>query len=187
MAKFGFYRDNIEQSRLQIGIRWIVDILAVAALAVFLVAELGNSMTVVGRSMEPTLASGDVVLVNEISQDLIPLRRFDVIVFSMPDSSERTSIKRVAGLPGETVQIIDGVLLINGEAVESEYYREPFTIGGTAEELLTLGSDEYFVLGDNAGSSEDSRFSGVGNVRTDQVLGRVWFCISPTEHVGFIH
>lgn len=186
MAKFGFYRDNIQESKLHSVIRWIVDILAVAALAVFFVAEFGDTEAMVGRSMDPTLASGDVVLLNRISQDLVPLERFDVILFELPDGTGRTSIKRVVGLPGESVQIAGGELLIDGEAVESEHTAQPFTIGGVAEETVTLGEDEFFVLGDNAGSSEDSRFAGVGNVRKEDIAGRVWFCISPAEHVGFV-
>ncbi len=184
MAKFGFYRDNIENSPLQIVIRWLVDILAVAALGIFVVAEWGNPHTVVGRSMEPALYSGDVVLVSRFSRHLAPVERFDIIEFDLADGTGKTSLKRVVGLPGETIQITGGQLLIDSQPVDMEEYEDILTVGGTAEEPLTLGEDEFFVLGDNPGSSQDSRFSAVGNIPQEHILGRVWFRIAPTERFG---
>ena len=141
-------------------------------------------MTVSGNSMSPLLNADDVVLVNQLSYDLGKPDRFDVVVFRREDG--KANIKRIIGLPGETVQIRGGQVYINGEVLPDERELGTVSLAGLAENPITLGEDEYFLLGDNQNSSEDSRFSNVGNVKEDQILGKVWFRIFPAINMGSI-
>ena len=104
----------------------------------------------------------------------------------MPSGRTRTATKRVVGLPGETVQITDGQLLINGEAPEEDIYVSDIEYAGEAQEPVELGKDEYFVMGDNHTDSDDSRLPSIGNIKKDDIFGKAWFIVSPGKHFGFI-
>ena len=95
-------------------------------------------------------------------------------------------MKRVIGLPGETVQIIGGLVYIDGAPLEDESGLGQVSLAGRAGSPITLGEDEYFLLGDNRDSSEDSRFANVGNVKADQIQGKVWLRILPILKLGFL-
>ena len=159
----------------------------VCAAAVLLVLFFGYRVSNAGDSMNPALKNGDVVLVNRLVYQIKSPARGDIIVFR-PGGNEKThySIKRVAGLPGETVQIIDGSVYIDGEKAESDIYTSDIEYAGTAEEPIELGEDEYFVIGDSAGVSDDSRTEDVGNVRLEDICGEAWFVASFGEDFGFI-
>lgn len=178
-----FYQEN-EQSRLHFIVHWIVDIVVVIALACFTVYGFGGRMEVNGGSMKPTLDSGDVVLINRLAYDLGTPKRFDIAVFSRTDSE--LNIKRIIGLPGETVQIKNNKIYINGEILKAEGFLSMATIAGIAEYPIELGEDEYFLLGDNRESSEDSRFQSIGNVKRDQLVGKIWLRIEPFPEFGLI-
>lgn len=173
---------NEEDSLLRRVVSWVTDIIVVIALGCFTVYAFGNQVMVSGNSMSPLLNSQDVVLVNRISYDLGKPDRFDVVVFQREDG--KANIKRIIGLPGERVQIQNGDIYINGQVLEHQ--QGEITLAGIAENPITLGSDEYFLLGDNQNSSEDSRFSNVGNVKEDQILGKVWFRIFPAIRMGLV-
>ena len=132
--------------------------------------------------MKPALDSGDVVLVNRLAYALGSPRRFDIAVFSQGDQA--FNMKRIIGLPGETVQIRENQVYINGEPLEAEGALDAASIAGLAEYPMELSEDEYFLLGDNRESSEDSRFSSIGNVKRDQLIGKVWFRIQPFSQFG---
>lgn len=178
-----FYQDR-EQNRLHATVKWIVDIIAVVALACYTVYSFGSRVEVSGNSMTPVLNSGDVVLVNRLAYDLGSPKRFDVVVFLRPGSGY--NIKRVVGLPGETIQIKENHIYINGELLETEEPLTLVTIPGVAEYPIELGNDEYFLLGDNRDSSEDSRFSTIGNVKKEQLVGKVWLKFEPYSDLGLI-
>ena len=146
------------------------------AAAVLLVVFFGYRVSNAGDSMSPALKNGDVVLVNRLIYQIKGPARGDIIVFR-PGGNENThySIKRVVGLPGETVQIIDGSVYIDGEEAERDIYAADIEYAGTAEEPVELGEDEYFVIGDNTGVSDDSRTEDVGNVRLEDICGEAWF------------
>ena len=128
-----------------------------------------------GTSMEPTLADGDKVMINRLSYRKDDPARFDVIVFKVTGKEhDYYGIRRVIGLPGEKVQIIDGQVYINDELLEEENSVEPMQVYGLAEEPLYLDDDEFFVLGDNRNDSLDSRYTAMGNVARDSIIGKAW-------------
>lgn len=159
----------------------------VCAAAVLLVVFFGYRVSNAGDSMSPALKNGDVVLVNRLIYQIKGPARGDIIVFR-PGGNENThySIKRVVGLPGEIVQIIDGSVYIDGEEAERDIYAADIEYAGTAEEPVELGEDEYFVIGDNTGVSDDSRTEDVGNVRLEDICGEAWFVANFGEDFGFI-
>ena len=99
----------------------------------------------------------------------------------------KKNVKRIIGLPGETVQIKGGFIFINGEVLSVEDGLEQVSLAGRADTPIQLEQDEYFLLGDNRDSSEDSRFSNIGNVKREQIYGKVWFRILPLLKLDFIH
>ena len=179
-----FY-ENREENRLQAAIGWIVDVIVMVLLAAFAVYCFGTRVQMRGSSMRPALESGDVVLINRLAYDLGSPKRFDIAAFARDDSS--FNIRRVIGLPGETVQIIEGMIYIDGEplAAEEESLCSA-SMAGLAEYPVELGEDEYFLLGDNRESSEDSRFESIGNVSRSQMAGKVWLRIAPASGFGWV-
>ena len=114
-------------------------------------------------------------------------KRGDVIVFKTSASDDAAlHIRRVIGLPGETVQIKEGQIYINGNVYEENGAYQEIADGGLADSAITLESGEYFVLGDNRNNSEDSRFSDIGNISKKYIVGKIWFTVSPKSKIGFI-
>ena len=179
-------REKRETNLLRSTVYWAADLAAVAVLAVFVVLFFCDRVTVTGHSMEPVLAADDVVLVNRVQYHFSDPERYDIIVFTKEHGSgTKTYVKRVIGLPGETVQIMNETVYIDGVPLEEETLAH-VSLSGLADEPVVLGENEYFVLGDNRDSSEDSRFAGIGNVKRSQIIGRVWFRIGPFENLGSI-
>ena len=180
-------RESRQTNLLRSTIYWVSDLIAVVVLAVFVVLFFCQRVTVTGHSMEPVLAAEDVVLVNRVKYHFSSPQRFDVIVFEKENNSAvKTYVKRIIGLPGETVQIINETVYIDGAPLKAENGLEHVALSGLAEDPVVLGTDEYFVLGDNRDSSEDSRFVNIGNVRRQEIEGYVWFRIAPFKNLGGI-
>ncbi len=163
--------------------------LASCVVIAFLVALLitkfvANHTTVEGSSMDPCLQDGDELLVEKISYLVGEPERFDVIVFEQ--SEDVNYVKRVIGLPGETVQIKDEKIYVNDRAVFDEHRKERMKSAGIAKDKITLGADEYFVLGDNRNASKDSRDETVGLVKKKQIRGKAWIRVLPSEKFGEI-
>ena len=112
--------------------------------------------------------------------------RFDIVVFRYAHEKNMFYIKRIIGLPGETVQIIGDDIFIDGELLEEDYGLEPMEDPKRAASPITLGEDEYFVLGDNRNQSSDSRDPSVANVKRSQIVGRAWLRIWPLDRIGFV-
>ena len=158
--------------------------------AVWLVITfVGQRPEVEGASMENTLHNGDNLIVDKLSYRFHDPERFDIIVFPFQFQDNTYYIKRIIGLPGETVQIMDdGSIYINGEKLEENYGMEvikPETIGRAAEPI-ELGDDEYFVMGDNRNNSSDSRTDMVGNIKRENIIGKAWLRIWPVSDFGIL-
>ncbi|MBR6316271.1 MAG: signal peptidase I, partial [Lachnospiraceae bacterium] len=140
-----------------------------------------------GESMENCLSDGDNLLVDKLTYRTHEPKRFDVVVFPYAYDAKTYYIKRIIGLPGETVYIdADGAIYINEEKLEENYGNEVIFDGGLATGFVFLGSDEYFVLGDNRNHSTDSRDPSVGPVKRDDIIGRAAFRIWPFSKFGKI-
>lgn len=122
---------------------------------------------------------------DKMSYELRDIKRFDVVVYRSDLSEDEYIIKRVIGLPGEEIQIIDSRIYINGEEIEDKYHKGSFE-SGAASQTIKIGEDEYFVMGDNRNLSQDSRFEYVGNVKREDIIGRAWIIISPFNKIGLI-
>jgi signal peptidase I len=166
---------------------WVAEIIIVAAIAVVLVYFVGLRTSMVGQSMSPTLDAGDEVLVNRFIYKLSDPKPNDLVVF-YPNGNQKSHcyIKRVIGVPGDTVQIKNGTVYVNGEPFEEKIETEYIENAELASEEITLQSGEFFVLGDNRNNSEDSRYANIGMVTTDYMVGKAWFCISPRSKFGKI-
>ena len=161
------------------------EIILVCAAAVFLVLAFGHRVSNTGESMMPTLGNGEVVLVNRLSYMMFSPSRGDIVVYSQ-GGREQYSVKRIAGLPGETVQIIDGSIYIDGEKQTEDIYAENIEYAGLASAPVELGDGEYFVIGDNPGVSDDSRSPDAGPVREADIYGKAWFVTSFGDNFGLI-
>ncbi|MBB5265490.1 signal peptidase I [Catenibacillus scindens] len=164
-----------------------VGYIAVILVITFLIVRfVGVRTEVIGTSMTPTLQDGDNLIVEKVSYYFTDPQRYDIIVFPYPEDPGKHYIKRIIGLPGETVQIIDGYVYIDGELLDEHYGNAVMENAGLAGEPIVLGDDEYFVLGDNRNNSEDSRYPAVGNIKRSQISGRAWLRIWPLDKIGFL-
>ena len=164
-----------------------VYILFVLCAVYLLIHFVGQRTQVLGSSMEPKLSSEDNLIVDKITYRFHDPERYDIIVFPFRYEDNTFYIKRIIGLPGETVQIDEeGNILIDGEVLPEGYGREVIDNPGRAYEEIQLGDDEYFVMGDNRNNSTDSRDPSVGNIRRDEIIGRAWLRIWPFDKFGLI-
>ena len=180
-------KKRISMVALQGAILWIGEVVLAFGLACILVYFFGMTLSNVGQSMEPGIYSGDKVLVNRLAYRLKAPSYGDLVVFK-PNGNENAHyhIKRVVGRPGDTLTIESGRVFIDGELLEEKVLTEKIEDAGVAEGGITLGTDEYFVLGDNRNNSEDSRSADIGMVRREDILGEAWFIISPRERFGWL-
>lgn len=167
----------------------LIYFIVIILLAVLFVTFVAQRTKVSGPSMYPTLEDGDNLIVDKISYHFRDPERFDIIIFPYEDEDEEESyfIKRIIGLPGETVQIDeDGNIYIDGEILEEDYGYEQILNPGIAADPVVLGEDEYFVMGDNRNNSLDSRYPEVGVVEGDTIVGRAWIRIYPFDSIGLV-
>ena len=174
-----------ESSRFSFGdFMYIVGCVVVAIALAFVVTHyVGHHTRVDGSSMNNTLKNGDYLVIEKVSYYLHDPERYDIIVF--PFTDEVNYIKRIIGLPGETVQIKDGKVFINGNELSDDVYgNELINDPGLAANPVSLGANEYFVLGDNRNSSIDSRKPVVGNIDGKKIDGKAVFRIYPFAAFG---
>lgn len=165
---------------------WILYLLIVLMVAFLVIQFVGQRTVVQGNSMYPTFSDGDSLIVDKLSYQFSNPRRFDVVVFPFQYQPDTYYIKRVIGLPGETVQIRDGMIYINGRLLEEDYGWGQMEKSGLASEPITLGEEEYFVLGDNRNNSSDSREPSVGNIKKSEIIGKAWLRIWPLSGFGLV-
>ena len=163
-----------------------VYLLAVVAVTFLFVQFVGQRTHVNGDSMNVTLEDGDNLIVDKLSYRFSDPERYDIIVFPYQYQEKTYYIKRIIGMPGETVQIIDGMVYIDGEMLDESYGKEVMQYSGVASEKIELGDDEYFVLGDNRNNSSDSRDPSVGNIKEDQIIGKAFIRIWPLNKFGIL-
>ncbi len=168
---------------------WIIEI-ALVILAAYLIIEYAvEKTTMMGSSMNTTLNDGDKIIINKLAYMKGEPKRNDVIVFSQSKSGHGYhNIKRVIGLPGETIEILNGEVYINGEKYQEEIKGlETMRVAGLAEEAIVLGENEFFVLGDNRNYSEDSRFANIGIIVKSDIIGKAWIRLEPFSIIDKIN
>ena len=165
---------------------WLLYLLFVLVFSYVIITYVGQRTRVDGQSMETTLYNNDNLLVDKLSYRFRDPKRFEIVVFPYQYRENTYYIKRIIGLPGETIQIQDGSIYINGEILSESYGREVMKSAGLAEDPITLGEGEYFVLGDNRNDSMDSRDPGVSTIHRDEIIGRAWVRIWPLDEIGVL-
>ena len=179
--------EKIEQSKMKEIIGLVIYCIIVVVIMFFVIKFVGQRTIVIGDSMNPTLHENENLITDKITYRFKEPKRFDIIVFPYQYEENTYYIKRIIGLPGETVQVVDGYVYINGSRLESDIYgNELMDDPMAASRPITLGEDEYFVLGDNRNHSQDSRDPSVGEVKKDTIMGKAWVRIYPFDKMGVI-
>ncbi len=178
-------KKKVNLSALQGVMLLIGEVILAFLMGCMVVWFFGYTLSNVGESMEPTLKSGDRVLINRLVYQVKSPSYGDLIVFK-PNGNENAHyyIKRVVGKPGDTVTIQNGRVFVNGELLNETVQTESMQDAGLAEDGVKLGEDEYFVLGDNRNNSEDSRSANIGNIKKEDILGKAWFVVTPGNRFG---
>lgn len=168
---------------------WIICIAIALCAAYLTVTYVAQITQVVGDSMMNTLQDEDKLIMDKISYRFREPKRFEIIVFPYRHTEKETHvIKRIIGLPGETIQIKEGYVYINEKKLDESYGLEVIEEDnyGIAAEPITLGKNEYFVLGDNRNNSTDSRVPDVGPIHKIEIEGRAWLRIWPFDSFGVL-
>jgi signal peptidase I len=185
---FDFERESKKPTLMKIMIEifiWAAQIAAVVFLAYFIVYYCIEKTNVVGVSMENTLSANDPIIINKFTYRVSDPKRFDVIVFKQSGKEHSFyNIKRIIGLPGETILIKDGNIYIDNVIIEDKVLVDDMINYGLASEEITLEDNEYFVLGDNRNNSEDSRFASIGNITRDEIIGKAALRMSPFNFIS---
>jgi signal peptidase I len=186
-------------------------VLIALVLAILVKTFLVQAFFIPSESMEPTLMTGDRVLVNKVVYRIGDIHRFDIIVFANPHPAlepdrgpigafvhwlgegiglarppDEDYIKRVIGLPGETVEIRDHSVYVDGKALDEPYLTSDARAAMVDYGPVSVPANSLFVLGDNRGHSGDSRF-GLGFIPEDKVIGRAFVIIWPPSDLGLLH
>ena len=179
-------KEKLEDEKVRGFMRWVFEIVVTLVLAAMIGIMLFQTVTMQESSMEPTIAVGDRFFINRVVYKFSSPKRGDLIVFRTNASDDAAlHIRRVIGLPGETIQISGGRILIDGEAYKEGKDFPMISNPGLASGSITLESGEYFVLGDNRNNSEDSRYADIGMVKKRYIAGKIWFTCAPFEKLGF--
>lgn len=179
-------KEKLEDEKVRGFMRWVFEIVVTLVLAAMVGIMLFQTVTMQESSMEPTIAVGDRFFINRVVYKFSSPKRGDLIVFRTNASDDAAlHIRRVIGLPGETIQISGGRILIDGEAYKEGKDFPMISNPGLASSSITLESGEYFVLGDNRNNSEDSRYADIGMVKQRYIAGKIWFTCAPFEKLGF--
>lgn len=162
----------------------LISIFLISNLTIAFIAERA---VVIGSSMESTLSNEDNLLIDKISYRFTKPKRYDIIVFPVSNSGDEIYIKRIIGLPGESVQILNGFVYINGHKLKSDVYgNDTIDFAGIAEKKIDLDADEYFCLGDNRNGSIDSRSPIVGPVKENKIKGKAIVRFYPLSNFKFL-
>lgn len=164
---------------------WALELLLVIGLAYFITNYAVEKTTMRGDSMEPILQNEDEILINKFAYRFTAPKRFDIIIFKQNGKEHSFyNIKRIIGLPGEKIAIKDGTVYVNGKKLKEKIEVDSMLTAGVAEDEIKLDENEYFVLGDNRNNSEDSRFTSLGNVVRQDIIGKAWVRLDPFNFVN---
>jgi signal peptidase I len=173
-------------SRARSTIEWIAVVGGALIVAVIIRTFFLAAFYIPSPSMVPTLQVHDRVLVNKLSYDLHPIHRGDVVVFERPpgenDPKVKDLIKRVIGLPGDTLESMGGVVYVNDKPLTEPYLNPPGTTENLDRQIVPEGM--VFVMGDNRGNSHDSR--SFGSIDEDLIVGRAFVIVWPLSHLGWL-
>lgn len=186
--KSSYDRDEFDVKNFVSGVgQWAIAILIVVILAYSIVTFGIQSVTMVGQSMTPALTNQDVLMLNKAAYIFREPKRYDIIAFKLKEDTDGYfNIKRIIGLPGETIQIKNGKIFINGNVLKDLPFDDLIMTEGLAASEITLDDGEYFVMGDNCNNSEDSRYVNISNISEKEISGRVFFRISPRSEFGTV-
>ena len=184
--KYGKRAEKSKLSVLKEIFGFLIYVAVVVGITFLIITFVGQRTYVSGSSMENTLSDGDNLIVDKITYRFTDPQRFDIIVFPFQYGEKVYYIKRIIGLPGETIRVQDGEIYVDGEILEESYGREVMRSSGIAEDPIVLGEDEYFVLGDNRNDSMDSRDPSVGLIKRDHIIGRAWMRVWPLNEIGVL-
>lgn len=178
---------KLEDRKVRGILNWVFQIAVVLIFGVLVGIAMFQSVTMQESAMEPTLQVGERFFVNRAIYTVSSPKRGDIIVYKTSGSDDAAlHIGRVIGLPGETVQISNGSILINGDVYNENKGFPEINNAGLASDGVSLESGKYFILGDNRNNSEDSRYGDIGNINKKYIVGKVWFIISPKDKFGFL-
>ena len=178
--------EETPKSKLRETLEFLAPIIIALIVAMILKYCVFANAVIPTGSMLNTIQKGDRVIASRLEYKFNEPERFDIAIFKYPDNEKELFVKRIIGLPGETIQIKDGQILIDGETYQENGEFPGIENAGVAETRVTLGNGEYFVLGDNRNNSEDSRYADMGNVKKRNIIGKVWFIASPWSRFGFV-
>ncbi len=181
-------KKKISGEQIREMLSWLFWLMISGIIAFVIMFVFGLRTNIIGNSMEPSLYSGQQILIDRLILNISSPKRNDVVAFQ-PNGNEDSHlyVKRIIGLPGETVQIRNGYIYIDDELLDEQGAFDKIADPGILEEAFTLGEDEYIVLGDNRNFSEDSRAGSIGIVKSAYIVGKVWFRLSKKlEYIGFV-
>lgn len=181
--------DREENKNTSLGreiLSWVLDIGIVLVAVLLITTFVFQKTNVIGQSMEPTLHNGDHVIIDKISYRFVNPKQYDIIVFPYKKNPSQNYIKRIIGLPGDEVNIIDGEVYVNGTKLDERFDIINDDKLGNREFPLIVPEGEYFVMGDNRNNSSDSRYTDVGTIGKKDIIGKAGLRIWPLKDIGFV-
>ena len=165
--------------KIKFAIRAAITI-AVVLLGVAITLAFGRRVKVSDSAMNPSLEMGQTLMIDTLSYKFLSPKADDIVVFA-PNGSERVAdfTRRILAVPGDTVRIYKGKLIINDYEVRDAFSETPIENPGTFEKEVKLGENQYFLMGDNRNNSEDSRFESIGLISKEEIIGKVWLRVWP--------
>lgn len=176
----------IKNEKLANAVEWIFAIVAAVVISLLIRQFIFTTAVVSGPSMSPTLSHLDRVIINRLAMARETFERRDIIAFPYPANPDDKHIKRIIGVPGDYLEMRDYLLYINGELLIDDLSPEGVHLVGDMLFPVTIGEGEYFVLGDNRGNSKDSRFSSVGLIPRESIIGKAWLRFIPINEMGIV-